>query len=292
MLWHDSQELEQLTCTGDDVQDWLDLDDDEAIVDALVEAGFLGPAIPQQHGSPRYEIRGNEKHIENLRSKREAARENGKHGGRPKDPQIKLPLPRGDNNQKRTDVGYSDKPTSETQPNQPDNHSSLQFSAVQFSARERENAHAPEELRSGLEQCKKAWVATLQRLGVPRTSVLASEEIEIVRACQRLGDPKIVALALFGAGYEPADERFDPRKQVSIARVLTKDKQGRERIDRFVNFGVKAQEQERQRRASRDQVEATTKKVEEEVEYADPATVRAFMDRLFGPRPEKTEVSA
>lgn len=293
-LWHDSQELEQDHCTEDDVQDWLDIRDEtqrSKIVSGLVQASFLVRRGPDPSGVEQFKIRGNLKHIENLSAKREAARENGKSGGRPKESQIKLPLPRQDNNQKQADVGSETKPTSPTQPNQPDNHSSLQFSALQGSARERGSALTSEEIKSGKERCAKIWIETLRKLKAPRETLLPTEETEIVRAIHRFGDAEIVALALFGARHEPGDERFDPKKHISIARVLTKDNEGRERVDRFVNFAVAEIERERERKAKlqprAEPVLDDVQSGEDDSDHWDQSRIQAYMAEHFPRTPSQ-----
>lgn len=89
-------------------------------------------------------------------------------------------------------------------------------------------------------KCKTTWLATLKAMGSTRTSIAPSEEQMIARAIQIHGF-EWVELALFGARFEPATESFNPREYIDITRILLNDKQGKPRIQKFIEFGVKGQ---------------------------------------------------
>lgn len=163
VLWHDSQELEKVDCTVEDLQIWLKLSKkkSEKFVISLKNSGFLrSKSLPPLGGDggisenfgeilEKFEIVGNQKHIDNLKLKRESAIQNGKLGGRPTKQTIKI------SEDLETDVGYFAKPTSETQRNQRDNpqYSSVQFSTVQI---KKEEEGEEEEKKSRLVSDGKA----------------------------------------------------------------------------------------------------------------------------------------
>lgn len=134
----------------------------------------------------------------------------------------------------------------------------------------------------GILECKKAWLDTIQAMGSPRTFVMAQEEQLIARAIQVHGR-EAVALALFGAQFEPVIEHFDPRAHIDITRILLNDKQGKPRIQKFVEYGVrgKAKQKAEQEKAEKRQAE---EKVEEGV--PPPEEVRKLLASFgFGRMP-------
>lgn len=90
-------------------------------------------------------------------------------------------------------------------------------------------------------KCKKTWLESIKAMGSSRVSCAPSEEQMIARAIQIHG-AEWVELALFGARFEPATESFNPREYIDITRILLNDKQGKPRIQKFIEFGVKGQE--------------------------------------------------
>jgi hypothetical protein len=94
-----------------------------------------------------------------------------------------------------------------------------------------ENPLSKKELRA----CKEQWLQTLRHFGIHR-GISMLEEVEIAKAIQRHGY-EMVELALFGARFEPRTPEFNPANYVGIGRVLTRDDEGRERVDRFANLG-------------------------------------------------------
>jgi len=79
-FWHDSQAEEVTECRHADLSIWFRFPFDQ--VDRLARALVASMAL-EETSEGAYRIRGNEKHIQSLRQRREAARENGKNGGRP-----------------------------------------------------------------------------------------------------------------------------------------------------------------------------------------------------------------
>lgn len=90
------------------------------------------------------------------------------------------------------------------------------------------------------QECVRTWHETLDhfRCGRPKRTLIPGEDLLIGRAIQRWGY-KPVELALYGARFEPKDERFDPSKFVRLKRYLDP-----ENFDRFVNLGVGAKHKE------------------------------------------------
>lgn len=135
---------------------------------------------------------------------------------------------------------------------------------------------SPEVLR----KCKEAWTQTLRRFGIER-NLIASEEVEIARAVQKHG-ADTVELALYGAGFEPRTERFDPKNFVRISRVLRPDPRGEERIDRFVNLGSQQRAKDLQARDTRRAIEAVrTRENADEWAEQDPAKVREILNNVM-----------
>lgn len=132
-LWHDSQELEQTTCTTDDIALWMEVDETEIdnLVPALVNAKFI-----EFQDDGTYLICGNEKHIENLRQRREAAREGGLRSGEVR----ALKASAKPKNEALASNKIEANASTETQAS--DEASSLQFSAVLCNSKKGEEARA------------------------------------------------------------------------------------------------------------------------------------------------------
>lgn len=99
--------------------------------------------------------------------------------------------------------------------------------------------------RATIEACGQTWLETIALLGGKRTRLIRVEEETIARAIAQHG-AETVDLALFGARFEPKFDDFDPRQNIDITRVLTKDKHGKERIQRFVGYGSKQRSEGRE----------------------------------------------
>lgn len=121
----------------------------------------------------------------------------------------------------------------ETIPHQPLSPSPAPSPSPVLQERER---HSQPLNAEGIKICTETWHETLDhfRCGRPNRTLIPGEDVQIARAIQRWG-AKPVELALFGARFEPKDDRFDPSKFVRLKRYLDP-----EHFDRFVNLGVGA----------------------------------------------------
>lgn len=262
-FWHDSQELEQTTCTKDDIAMWMDLSevDNAALSSCMVRAGFL-----REIDGATFEIVGNAKHIENLRQRREAAAIGGIRSGevRAMKAATKASAP--------TEIEANASTVRSNQTQASDEPSSLQFSAVQFSAKEKESvsiAHAregegpggnprgtghqpgqgeppcPDPDKQGTSQqireCEEIWIETLRVLEVGRTAILRHEKMAILEAIKRLGF-KSAMHALCGYRFEPSTPTYDPKKHVRIQRVFAHDL-----FEKWINLACQHKEKQRQK---------------------------------------------
>lgn len=96
--------------------------------------------------------------------------------------------------------------------------------------RKKEYIHASEEI----EPCIKAWGMTLEKFGIRKSPNL--DEIQILRLIQQYGAEQ-TRLALLGAGFEEKTKTFDPRRNLSIARVAVP-----KNFAKFVNLGAQFHE--------------------------------------------------
>lgn len=86
-----------------------------------------------------------------------------------------------------------------------------------------------------LTECYEAWLETLRHFKAGRKNILAAEQTEIVRAAQRFGSAKAVAMAIEGARHEPKGDKFNPADFLRLSRILHVDN-----FNRFLNLGVQA----------------------------------------------------
>lgn len=133
---------------------------------------------------------------------------------------------------------------------------------------------------TGVAECRQTWLEALAAFGQPRETLLAAEELAIARAIMENG-ADTVQLALYGARFEPEHEGWKPKDHVDLMRVLTSDKQGRPRIQKFVGYGT----QSRVKEAARKEREAEMKRQREEPDIpddtpADPGRVKDFMNQV------------
>lgn len=137
-FWHDSQELEQTHCTFSDIVLWMDIDRDAEndIVPAMIEAGFIS------EDGDRFLICGNDKHIENLKQHREAAKRGGQRSGEVRALNAVKRLPQQNEASASTDRFEKIEAYGSTESQVPVEPSSLQFSAVQFSTIQKEEEGA------------------------------------------------------------------------------------------------------------------------------------------------------
>lgn len=84
--------------------------------------------------------------------------------------------------------------------------------------------------REEIEKCFEAWGKTLSRLEIKKSPRL--DEVPIAQLLSRYGFDKTF-LALLGAGFEEAGKDYDPKKHVSIRRLLKPDI-----FETFVNLGA------------------------------------------------------
>lgn len=131
-----------------------------------------------------------------------------------------------------------------------------------------------------IEACKQEWLGTLAHFEQPRETLLPAEELQIARAIQQNG-AEAVETALYGARFEPCHEGFNPRDHVNITRILSKDREGNPRIQKFLGFGTQARVKE----AARKEREAEMKRQREEPDIpddtpADPERVKEIMKQV------------
>lgn len=125
--------------------------------------------------------------------------------------------------------------------------------------------------QSTVRACCDTWIGTLEHFKIPRP-LSPTEQFEIARAIQKWG-AEFVDLALYGARFEPRFDGFKPEEHVSLARIFEKDKAGKFRFDKFVNWGAKRRQAEKRAPAVAPQQVA-----EVEEPTVDPAEVRAILD--------------
>lgn len=131
------------------------------------------------------------------------------------------------------------------------------------------------EVRTPLTQqdvakCKATWLATLSYLGSPRSKTMPSEEQLIARAIQQHG-AEWVNLALLGARFEPATKDFNPKMYIDIARILLPDKMNRPRIQKFIDYGMRATGNQERVEAQIIQQRKEEVKREQEEKYVEPS---------------------
>ncbi len=289
-LWHDSQELEQKTCTVDDLILWMELESSEEkrIVPAMVDAGLL------RIDGDTLQIAGNEKHIENLRQRREAAAIGGKRSGEVR----ALKAVVQPNASQKIEANASTERSNQTQAS--DEPCSLQFSAVQcFTEKQESNsfagAHVHEvtpndrdsseiEVTPGfpgnppepvdpdkaltanhVAACELAWIATLETLEVGRSTVMPHEKMAIGEAITRLGF-KTAIHALTGYRFEPPTPTYDPKKHVKISRVFA-----HELWEKWVNLACQAKESNRKAKEKADRIAARQEASKAQVPHEEEA---------------------
>lgn len=76
-FWHDSQELEQAICSTEELYRLMNVDMNDCAVDlstAMIDCGFI-----EMYSDRQFLIRGNQKHIDNLKQRKQAASIGGKN---------------------------------------------------------------------------------------------------------------------------------------------------------------------------------------------------------------------
>lgn len=95
------------------------------------------------------------------------------------------------------------------------------------------------------------WCQTLETFQIPATPMAGVQENSIARAITHLGFENVI-LALEGQRYEKPNDKFDPRRHLSVDRVLHRDARGKSRWEEFKNMALavrsKSDEHEQARR--------------------------------------------
>lgn len=133
-----------------------------------------------------------------------------------------------------------------------------------------------------LEEARKTWLETLVHLKAPRERLAQAEEVLIAQAISRHGGPDVI-LALLGARDEPAFDGFDPRKNIDLSRVLTKNPEtGKERILKFIGLGAQIKKKIETQAALEAHRRAEELEFEEEPAVPDdPERVKEIMGKWF-----------
>jgi hypothetical protein len=236
-LWHDSQEAMKSKGSAEEIAFWSRLDD-------LAETSKLVTSLSdrlvrfiRKAGPDLYEISGNSIQIKNLIG----AVRRSKQGGRAfREKMKRLKEQQSPKDDASLEAGL--------QPGLNDS-SPAQGSAVQTSAGQPNTtqgsapAKRPTVTDEAVAICEDEWLRTLTVLGCPRGNALPHEHELIGRAIQMWG-ARAVEAAIVGARFEPKSTEFDPRKNVSLERVLPVNVppgEGRQRkFDRFMNMGMEA----------------------------------------------------
>jgi hypothetical protein len=239
-LWEASQALGQTTGTVDEVGFWLGASTPEesskwvaAFSDRL--AKFL---IQRDDGT--FEIRGNAKHISKVSKTKELARARA---------------------ERRWQKEYENASCSNAPAVPPASNSDAGRMPRLDQARPgqaRLDQAGQGILPETLSALKQTWLETLKAMGSERERLTASEELLIAQAITLHRQPiEDVDLALYGARHEPGFEGFNPKVRKDLARILTPDKEGRPRIQKFVEYGASGRARERaenEKREKRDKV--------------------------------------
>jgi hypothetical protein len=209
-LWEASQHASKELATVDQIGFWLGLTKPEEIETWILALADDLAAFIVTAKSGQYKIRGNAKHIEKTQAITERNR--------------RIALKRVKNS---TPSGYQ-LDTSSTPSGHP--KPSLPSQAVS---------------REHIEACKETWKQTLKAFQVKRNPS-AEEETQITRSIQSQGF-EYTNLTLLGARFETKTENYDPKKNVSITRVLFgRNKQGIPFHEKLSNLGAQNSEQTRE----------------------------------------------
>jgi hypothetical protein len=235
-LWHDSQDALAVNGSAEDICVW-------ARVEASLQDRFVA-ALADRHahfitevGPGVYRIHGNEAQIQAAVSGASKRAKGGEATRR-----------RWEAVKQASGIATSIA-TSPPQAEVQAGYNKGQGSAVQGSAEQ--NRARPQQLAASILACGKTWLETCAKMGQPRDNLLRIEEDLIARAIQENG-AEAVDTALFGARHEPAYEGWEPRDHVDITRVLTKDKEGRPRIQKFLGYGTAARQKTEKKASGED----------------------------------------
>ena len=102
----------------------------------------------------------------------------------------------------------------------------------------------------------RVWTETLASFDVPPRPIAPVQENSLGRAIRSLGFENVL-LALEGQRYEQPNKTFDPRRHLSIDRVLHKDSFGKSRWQEFSNMAAAEQARAETHEKARQDAEAT-----------------------------------
>lgn len=133
-----------------------------------------------------------------------------------------------------------------------------------------------------IEACKQTWRETLKHFGQKRNLTMDEERL-IGKAIQDNKSVEIVDIALFGARHESSHEGWHPKDHVDIARILTKSKDGKPRIQKFYGYGIAEKEKQAAREVRKNELDRT-RGVEpsavSEQTTANPERARAITEQI------------
>lgn len=219
-FWHDSQAEEIAECEAADIAVWFKVEPKEAerLLGVLVEAKTV-----IELGQGRYRIRGNAKHIDALKQRKDAAAQGGRKSGMVRSGIIP---------KKNTDDEAHASTHASTKP-----EVSLEASGEPRTEQSRaEQNISPKPPRVGgaigeqISECVEQWGRTLRHWKNPKNAKL--DEYEIGGLIQSLGF-ETVRMALAGFRGEKKSADFDPAQHLTFGRIRAKDKR-----ERLVNLGA------------------------------------------------------
>lgn len=238
-LWEESQRMGRAYGTVDELGFWLGASNEqEASRWVAAFSDSLSAFLTEVADGSGYYIRGNQKHIE----KNEAIRDRNRRialkkvtGTSPSGVHLESSTtPSGDH----VVTSTSDKPLHLDSLNPSILSPPIPSHPVRSQAEK--NKESPQGLKDGVGKASKTWLDTKRSLGQldPRWNAL--EEREVARAIQAYGF-EMVDAALFGARFEPSNDKFNPRDHIDVQRVLWPDPKSRiERITKHVERGQAA----------------------------------------------------
>lgn len=240
-LWETSQKLKRMEASGEEIGFWMRAGSPEqgakwvaAYADPM--AAFLEPLE-----GDIYRIRGNGRHIEKAVAMEEANREralrrwskvkSAPSGNPPEMPPAENSDAAGIENTPGQDAaGSGNGCLSQAKPSQAE---PSQAKLNQASPPTPQIHPVTAEL---IDWCAQAWLETQRKLGIRDPKILPVEQEVIGRSIQK-HTAEAVELALFGARFEEAFEGFDPKKNIDITRILMRNKEGAERLPKFLKLG-------------------------------------------------------
>lgn len=141
-----------------------------------------------------------------------------------------------------------------------------------------ENSKPSSDLKSALAACELAWEQTLTHFKAKRP-LLDREREKLGRMIQQHGS-EVVQLVLAGPRAEKPNESFDPAQHLSLDRIFHPQK-----VERFINLGSQLQAKQTKTRCD----STNTDQLDPMDIPADPARLRAILDKTFGAKNQTTE---